>query len=223
MWPSWWRCTVQATKARWFSEVQASVAKWTRPECSLRRLPIHWRHFTKELLMSRETVIGEGSMKPGQPAFNNVASSRSLTILGGQLLSAHHLTIWALKGAISTQCDKEKSNDLPDFFTWESMVGYCSRSLARTRKGSKDWPIARTSLGIIGSSIDDVNTKAPVGVCLQVWCCRAVLGIKVSPNTPAPFASICRTSEKVKLTTMVVLDINLLPKEAIDWRTPTAS
>lgn len=92
IWPWWWKWTVHAMKAQWFSEVHASVAKWTKPACSCCwrwvgndtwRWAIHtarslWmccHHFLNEALMSQDTIIGLGSKVPGHPAFINNMNS----------------------------------------------------------------------------------------------------------------------------------------------------
>ena len=63
---------------------------------TLRIWSIRSQHLSNALLMSRETVIGDGIVVPGRPAFISTAKAQSLTILSGRLLSAHHLAIWAL-------------------------------------------------------------------------------------------------------------------------------
>src|SRR5882762_5185211 len=111
--------TVHATNARWFGEVQASVAKCTRPGCSyqivnsrntqdnmnlltLSNLEIRSRHFSNNPLISREMVWLEGRSTLGRPAVRRSRNSRSLMILTGLLFSVIHLTRCALYRGLST-------------------------------------------------------------------------------------------------------------------------
>ena len=94
--PSWCKCAVKPTNARWLGEVHASVATWIRPGCSCNILSRRSRHFLNDAWMSRDTVEGLGTEVPGRPAFMRYSKWRSLTILLGRLLSAHHLAMWAL-------------------------------------------------------------------------------------------------------------------------------
>src|SRR5882724_4198915 len=83
--PSYSKCTVQATNALWFGEVQASVEKCKCPGCScsvvIRSIQIHarnqqtWRTLamhswplSNEALMSHEIVSGDGISIFGGPA-----------------------------------------------------------------------------------------------------------------------------------------------------------
>ena len=99
--PSYSRWTVHATKARWFGDVQASVAKWRWPGCSRSNLAIRSRHFSKLAWMSFEMTGLVGSWMLGRPAVKRFCNSLSLMMLMGRLFSVSHLTRCALHLIVS--------------------------------------------------------------------------------------------------------------------------
>ena len=235
MWPLWWRCTVQATKAWWLGDVQASVAKCTWPECSCsqnvsfgkynwcsytwRSLSTCWRHMSNALLISRAMVLGEGSVELGWPAFMSITNSWSLTILKGQLFSTHHLAMWALKECWEKNQAKEKKKSL-SFFTSKWTVGYHNGLLTWASKGSKDGPITRASFCLISHSINNIKPKTLDSMCPQVGCSCTVFGVKISPDDTTSFAFLGRASEKVELAVFFMSNFNIWFKKSINWWVP---
>jgi len=69
---------------------------------------MHWQHLVKAFWMSHETIIGDGMEVPRQLAFISMMNSQSFVISRGQLLSAHHLTMWALEQRLRRLDQEEK-------------------------------------------------------------------------------------------------------------------
>ena len=82
---------------------------------ALRILSMRSRHLSNAFLMSRETVVGDGILVPGRPAFMRTPNSRSLTILKGRWFSAHHFAIWALQNMFNERIRDEQINTSTGF------------------------------------------------------------------------------------------------------------
>ena len=169
--------------------------------------------------MSLETIIGDGIVVPGRPAFISTAKARSVTILSGWLLSAHHLAICALSKSCPVRIVKEHVNEmivLPIFLSSESTMRYCNWVLARTSEGGKDSSIATTGLCIVRSRIDSISAKTLQHMRLQIGCCSAVLRVEISTNRAMSFALLGSTLEEMKFSALLVLNQDLGFEESVD-------
>ena len=93
---------------------------------------------------------------------------------------------------------------------------YCNWVLARMSEGSEDSSITIMRLGVVCSCIDRISTETLEHMCLQVGCCSAVFGVKVSMNGAVSFAFLSSTLEDVKLSALLVLNQDLGFEESIN-------
>ena len=177
--------------------------------------------------MSCPTVAGVGIDVPGHLAFIKWLNSRSFTRFIGQLLSAHHLAIWALnegkelvlvvKGKI-----KEKTKSEPCFIHCMCTMANWYWGLTESGETCKNWAIPGARCSFIEGSIVCVVSKAPDCMGLQVWDGGMILWVLVMLNTPTlDFATNGCTLEKVVCSTAFCANLDIALEKTIDRRAPS--